>query len=165
MILGSLAALFTLGMLGWSIFAPPLAAWSFVSVIFAMDLVLFGMDRSARHPPDRLGLTRTEEPIFRRHGLAILTPGGAAEMCAALQVTRWSAIAWVPWLLYSGESYPAAGIASHFVVTSSLSVRMNPVGPYLQAAKNGNLDFGLQAAIIKSLIERMHGDDARDGPA
>ena len=163
MILSPLALIATLGLLVASFFAPEISAAIYVLAIAALDILIFSADRAARTPPERLALSPSEEEVFRLHSVYIRLPRGSAEVCAVLQVTRWLSLLWLPWLLWSELWWPAGILAAHFVVTSAVSVRMNPVGPYMMAAQEGNLDLGRQGEIIQDLLERMHETTQYEG--
>lgn len=156
MILGSFALLITLGLLVASVFAPEAAPPIYIGFVVLLDAIVFSADHAARTPPTRLGLLPGESEVFRRHSVYIRLPGGSAEFCAALQTTRWLSLLWIPWLLWNELWWSAGLLVAHFVVTASISVRMNPVGPYLMAEREGNHELGAQAAIIQDLLRRLH---------
>ncbi|MEX2206981.1 MAG: hypothetical protein WEF50_12200 [Myxococcota bacterium] len=162
MILGSLALIVTLSLLVLSFFVAEVASWIYVTVVVGLDLLVFAADRTARTPPERLALSAFETEVFERHSVYIRLPGGASEVCAALQATRWLSLLWLPWLLWSQLWWPAGILAAHFAITAAISVRMNPVGPYLMAAQEGNSELGRQAAVIQDLLARMHGFEPDD---
>ena len=159
MILGPLALVLTLGLLIFSFFAPTVASAIFILFVIALDLLVFSADR-ARTPPSRLSLFPREEEIYRRHAVYIRYPGGSAEVCAALQATRWLSLLWLPWLLWCELWWPAGILLAHFLVTGSISVRMNPVGPYRMAASEGNVELGAYATVIEDLLARLHNPES-----
>ncbi len=156
MILGSLALVITLSLFIASFFAPVVALSIYVIMVVALDALVFLADGAARTPPDRLTLSLVEREVFSRHSVYIRLPGGSSEVCAALQATRWLSLLWVPWLFWSELWLPAGLLVVHFLVTSAISVRMNPIGPYLMAAQQGNFELGHQAEVIQELLRRMH---------
>ena len=150
------ALVLTFGLFLWSLASPTLPAWIFIAVLIIIDAVLLLLDFGAKGTPTRITVLPHEEETFRRHWIYLLLPGGASVICLWLQVTRWSAVFWVPWLGYNGAWWLAAAIALHFFVTSSLSVRLNPIGPYALEAQRGNADFAREVQILQSLLKRLH---------
>ena len=145
-----------LGLFARSLFDPSVAPWVFIGPVLILDAWLLVTDVGNMPPPTRLNIQPHEEATWQRHKMFLMYPAGSSEICAALQMTRWSAVLWVPWLLYCTDWLTAGLVVLHFVITASVSTRMNPLGPYELEAQRGNATIAEELEVLRELLGRLH---------
>ncbi len=145
----------SLALLLWAAFLPTVPTSIFFLLIVATDALLFAADLARPRPPSGLTVLPGESDTFRRHHVYLRYPGGSANLCQVLQGLRWSGLLWVPVLLLKGLWLPALLLVMNFLVTGSLCVRLNSIGPYLLAAQQGNRELGREAERLQSLLQRI----------
>lgn len=146
----------SLALLLWAVFTPWPPTIIFLALVAGVNALLFAADMARLPPPRGLVLSPTEAETFRRHHIYLRFPGASANFCQLLQGLRWSGVIWVPVLLFKGLWIPALLLVVNFLVTGSLSVRLNPIGPYQLAASEGSQDLGREAERLRSILQRIH---------
>jgi len=143
-----------LGMFVWSVFQPKIASYSYLIVTILYVGYLFLIDISGRPKPDPSSWTPEEIHIIKTYHLALRYPRAAKDMSVILNGFRWTAIFWVPWLLWNHLWICAIFIAVNFFVSSDLSVKLDPFFFLSDAIRRGKSQFVPELTLLQQVDER-----------
>ncbi len=145
-----------LGLFVWSLFHPTIASYVFVGLAAIFEVYLFFIDITGKPKPDPSTWTRDEIQVLRKYHLAIRFPFGAKDFSCYLNGIRWSSLIWVPWLLWNHLWIPASFLVVNFLVTTSLSVRLDPIFFLSDAVRRGKHQLAGELSILQKVQEKSN---------
>lgn len=146
-----------LGLFVWSIFSPATATYIFLAATAIFEGYLFFIDRANRPNPDPSRWSQEEIDVLRKYHLALRYPFGAKDMSVVLNGFRWSALLWVPWLLWNQMWVFAVIIALNFFIAGDLSFRLDPFFFLSDAVNRGKYQFAGELSLLQEVAEKISG--------
>jgi hypothetical protein len=155
----------------WSLFQPAVAGYVFVGLAAVIASVLFFADIGSRPnitvrgygscaigflPGSSSMWTADEIRILRRYHLALRFPFAANMFSYCLNGIRLSVLLWVPWLLWNHLWIPGGFLVLYFVLTGSISVRLDPFFFLCDAVRRGKYQLTGELATLQQVRDRLH---------
>ena len=141
----------------WAIFIPKTGSYTFIGIYIAFQAYLFFMD-SNKPNPDPSKWSTDEIDIIRKYHLALSFPFGAITMSTQLNGFRWIGLfLFTPWLLWNHMWITAAVAVISFLVTGSITARLDPFFFIGDSVKNGNMQFVYELELLNEVSERLSG--------
>ena len=144
-----------LGLFIWSLFQPVVASSIFSAIIVVLSSYLLFIDIIGRPKPGSINWSKPEIEIMKKYHLALRYPFGARDMSAIVNGLRWSALIWVPWMLWNHLWVCGAIVGVNFFVMTSLSVRLDPFYFLSDAVNRGNTGFEYELRMLHNVSERL----------
>jgi hypothetical protein len=98
--------------------------------------------------PDPASWTEEEIKVIRKYHISLRYPFGAKDMSVVLNGFRWSAILWIPLLLWNQMWVFAVILAANFLITGGLSVRLDPIYFLSDAVNRGKYKFNYELSLL-----------------
>ena len=137
----------------WGIFQPFWAGAVWTASCLCFSVYCFSMDILGRPRVDDVDCTREEARAIKSYHLHLRYPLGARMFSNLLGSFRWSAVIWIPWLLWSHLWIPAVLLGINFLATGDLWLRLDPVFIYTEGVKNSTGKLAAFYARELELIE------------
>ena len=140
----------------WAILMPKVGGYAFIAVYVAFQAYLFFID-SLKPNPDPSKWSAHEIAIIRKYHPFLRFPFGARILSNQLNGFRWIGLLFLtPWLLWNHMWIAAAIVVISFVITASISVRLDPLF-FLGDAVNrcDQTQFASELALLKQVSERL----------
>jgi hypothetical protein len=145
----------------WSIFMPTAGGWTFVGLYVAFQAYLFMID-SSKPTPNPAEWSPDEIAILRKYHLALRFSFGSKDMSCHLNGFRWIGLLFMtPLLLWHHMWIPAAIVVVSFVITGSISVRLDPFFFLGDAVNRGQMQFAPELELLKQVSDRLN-EQARE---
>jgi len=137
-----------LGLFVYAIFNPYTATFIFLAATAIFEGYLFLIDRLNKPNPDPASWTEEEIKVIRKYHISLRYPFGAKDMSVVLNGFRWSAILWIPLLLWNQMWVFAVILAANFLITGGLSVRLDPIYFLSDAVNRGKYKFNYELSLL-----------------
>lgn len=144
-----------LGLFVWSLFSPAIATYLFLAAIVLYEGYLFFIDGLNKPSPDPLLWSQEEIDTLRKYHIALRYPFGAKDMSVILNGFRFSALLWVPWLLWNQMWLAAVIISLNFFIKGSLAVRLDPIFFLTDAVNRGKYQFAEELFLLNEVSEKF----------
>lgn len=143
------------GLFVWSLFSPTIATYFFLTAAAIFEGYLFFIDGANKPKPDPSRWSQEDIYVIRKYHIALRYPFGARDMSVVLNGFRWSALLWVPWLLWNQMWLPSAIITVNSFVTGSLAVRLDPLFFLSDAVNRGKYHFAGELSLLQEVAEKL----------
>jgi hypothetical protein len=144
-----------LGLFVWAIFNPYIATYIFLAATSIFEGYLFIVDRFNKPNPDPSSWTEEEIEVIRKYHIALRYPFAGKEISVVLNGFRWSAILWIPLLLWNQMLVFAVILAANFLITGGLSVRLDPIYFLSDAVNRGKYQFNYELSLLNEVANRL----------
>ena len=144
-----------LGLFVWSLFSPTTATYLFLAATAIFEGYLFFIDGANKPNPDPSRWLQEEIDVIRKYHIALRYPFGAKDMSVVLNGFRWSALLWVPYLLWNQMWVSSGIIALNFFITGSLAVRLDPFFFLSDALNRGKYQFAGKLSLLQEVSEKL----------
>ncbi len=148
-----------LGLFVWSLFSPATATYLFLAAATIFEGYLFFIDGANKPKPDTSRWSQEEIDVIRKYHIALRYPFGARDMSVVLNGFRWSALLWVPWLLWNQMWVSSALIAINFFITGSIAVRLDPFFFLSNAVNRGEYQFASELSRLQEVSDILRSQD------